>query len=268
MVAEEHAPQEAVVAAGARGQQQHVVLAVHDVHVGLALAVVGLGIDAAAANAEGQHAVADGLGRDLELHGQEFAVGLQGGLLGGFQAVGLGRRIAAAGHRPRKQLHRDRAAGHFLGLDVTGHRVAIARIGLGRRGQVAHAGVGRLAVGTDADGEQGHAGVAGGLDGVFRTGPGVLPAVGQQHHARKRAVLLVEDELPQGLAQPGFGARRDQNLLPIDGLVGGRPGRLSRAAAAGRGRGAGRRQLGQGGNAGQLLVERATTTSCVAAASG
>ena len=91
----------------------------------------------------------------------------------------------------------------------------VAGIGAGRHDQIADGHVGRLAVGTQSDGEDGNLRFLGQLDGGVGRDAGVLPAVAEDDDARDGLAPLRLDQLPQGLAEPRFDAGGGQQFGPI-----------------------------------------------------
>ncbi len=203
----------------------------------------GLRSPAGARTRKRERAAAGGVGRQLELHRQHLAVAAEGDLPAIQQVAGLCRTLrvpdvphaACAGYvagGPRQDLHRHRLSRHPLGLKIAGHRVMVAGIGPGRHDQVAHGHVGRLAVGAEADGEDGDFRLLGQFDGGLGRDAGVLPAVAEDDDARDRRAALFLNQLPQRLAEPRFASRSAPAAWPNRAACRSRP--VCRSAVLGR----------------------------------
>ena len=165
---------------------------------------------------QAQGAAAGGVGHEIELHRQHFAVAAEGDLLRGDHLAGARRfRAGSVAGRPRQHLHRNRFAGHPLGLEVAGHRVMVAGIRPGRRRQIADGDFDRLPVRSEPDGVDGDFRFLGERDGRLGRNAGVLPAVAEDDDARNRRAAFLLDQLPQGLAKPRFDARGGEQFRPI-----------------------------------------------------
>ena len=136
--------EEVIIAHRPAGQQQDVILAIDDFDVGLAEVVGRILVAGRILDAETDGAAAEFVGRQFELDRHHFAVAAERDLPG-IEHLARAFIGGPGSGGTRKNLHRDHLARHVPGLEIAGHRVAVARICPGRHGQIADAHVGRLA---------------------------------------------------------------------------------------------------------------------------